>query len=144
MKRLVSITSLTVSLVCGLAGGIAAQIPAAPAEPPTGPPDAVVDLATADGAAAVKGEWRYSDTKIVDVDFRAPGADLQPTGAPIRTYDVTPHAGRADFDDSAWPVIDATTLSARRSTGRLCFNWYRHQRSPFPSVWGTSTRRARP
>jgi gluconolactonase len=36
-----------------------------------------------------------------------------------------PHAGGADFDDSPWQVIDASTLNARRSTGRLCFNWYR-------------------
>ena len=96
-----------------------------PVEPPAGPGTAIVDLATAEGAALVKGQWRYSDTKIVEMDFKGPGADLQPTGAPIRTYDVTPRAGGADFDDSGWAAIDATTLSARRSTGRLCFNWYR-------------------
>src|SRR5204863_71717 len=40
-------------------------------------------------------------------------------------YDFTPHAGVSDFDDSKWEKIDPTTLNARRSTGRLCFNWYR-------------------
>ncbi len=107
------------------AGRADAQIPPAPAEAPSGPPDAVIDLASEQGASLVKGQWRYSDTKIVEVDFKAAGADLQPTGAPIRTYDVAPHAGRAEFDDSGWEAIGPTTLAARRSTGRLCFNWYR-------------------
>ncbi len=94
-------------------------------DPPVGPPGAVIDLATRDGVRLVKGEWRYSDTKIVQVDFRAPGADGQPTGESVRTYDYRPHAGRADFDDSRWEVIEPTALSKRRSTGRICFNWYR-------------------
>lgn len=92
---------------------------------PTGKPEAVIDLATDDGVGLLKGEWRYSDTRIVEVDFRAPGPDGQPTGAPIKTYDYTPRAGGADFDDSKWEVIRPTTLSQRRSTGRICFNWYR-------------------
>jgi gluconolactonase len=95
------------------------------ADAPTGKPDAVIDLATREGADLVKGQWRYSDTKIVPVDFRAAGPDKQPTGKPIKTYDFTPHAGSADFDDSKWEPLDPTTLEARRSTGRLCFNWYR-------------------
>lgn len=86
---------------------------------------ATVDLATKEGVKLVQGEWRYSDTKIVEVDFRAPGPDGQPTGAPIKTYDYTPHAGGVDFDDSRWERIDPTTLAGRRSTGRICFNWYR-------------------
>jgi len=73
----------------------------------------------------MKGQWRYSDTKIIEVDFKAAGADKQPTGAPIKTYDYEPHAGGADFDDSKWEMIEPTTLDTRRSTGRLCFNWYR-------------------
>src|SRR5262249_55238590 len=42
-----------------------------------------------------------------------------------RTYDYTPRAGAADFDDAGWEVLDPTTLDARRSTGKVCFNWYR-------------------
>jgi gluconolactonase len=95
------------------------------ADTPKGQPEATINLATAEGAKLVKGEWRYSDTKIIEIDFKGPGPDNQPTGAPVKTYDYTPHAGGADFDDSKWQVIDATTLNARRSTGRLCFNWYR-------------------
>jgi gluconolactonase len=95
------------------------------ADAPMGKPDAVIDLATNEGANLVKGQWRYSDTKIIQVVFKAAGPDKQPTGKPIKTYDFTPHAGSTDFDDSKWEKIDPTTLDARRSTGRLCFNWYR-------------------
>src|SRR5207244_6772832 len=88
-------------------------------------PEATIDLATKAGVQLVKGEWRYSDTKIVEVDFKSAGADSQPTGAPNKAYDFTPHAGGADFDNSKWEVIDPTTLDKRRSAGRLAFNWYR-------------------
>jgi len=92
---------------------------------PAGPPAATIDLATDEGVALVKGQWRYSDTKIIGADFKAPGSDSQPTGEPIKTYDYTPHAGGTDFDDSQWEAIRATSLQKRRSTGKLCFNWYR-------------------
>lgn len=102
--------------------GVAAQVTQ---DVPAGQPEAMINLATPEGVQLVKGEWRYSDTKIIEIDFRAPGPDGQPTGAPIKTYDYTPHAGGADFDDSKWEVLDPTTLDKRRSTGRICFNWYR-------------------
>ena len=89
------------------------------------PAEATIDLMTAEGAALVKGAWRYSDTRIVESRFRAPDADGQPTGAPVATYDYTPHAGGADFDDSGWERIEPASLVQRRSTGRLSFNWYR-------------------
>jgi hypothetical protein len=88
-------------------------------------PEAVIDLGTQQGINLVGGEWRYSDTKIIEVDFKAAGADGQPTGAPHKAYDFTPHAGGSDYDDSHWEVIDPTTLQNRRSAGRLAFNWYR-------------------
>ncbi len=92
---------------------------------PSGRPEAAIDLTTDEGAKLVNGQWRYSDTKIVEVDFLNPGADKQPTGRPIKTYDYEPKAGTADFDDSKWEIISPTSLSDRRSTGRICFNWYR-------------------
>jgi gluconolactonase len=88
-------------------------------------PEATIDLATKQGVETVKGAWRYSDTKIVEVDFKAPGADGQPSNTPNKAYDFTPHAGGANFDDSKWEVIEPTTLDRRRSAGRLAFNWYR-------------------
>jgi gluconolactonase len=94
-------------------------------DPPFGRPDAVIDLATHEGVQIVHGSWRYSDTKIIEVDSQGPGTDLKPTGAPIKTYDYAPHAGAANFDDSKWEILDPTMLDARRSTGKLSFNWYR-------------------
>ena len=94
-------------------------------DPPVGRPDAVVDLASLEGTQLVKGQWRYHDVKIVTADSRAVGPDLKPSGAPIKTYDYTPHAGSANFDDSQWEAIDGTTLDQRRSTAKVCFNWYR-------------------
>jgi gluconolactonase len=95
------------------------------ANTPTGKPEATINLATDEGAKLIKGEWRYSDTKIIETDFRSAGADNQPTGAPVKTYDYTPKAGGADFDDSKWEVIPAPSLEKRRGNGRIWFNWYR-------------------
>ena len=115
------------TLYVGLSGSLthASQPPRTSADVPTGKPEAMIDLATVDGVRAVKGEWRYSDTKIVEVNFVGAGSDKQPTGLPVKTYDYTPHAGGADFDDSKWEVIAPTTLDQRRGNGRLGFNWYR-------------------
>jgi len=93
--------------------------------PPYGRPDATIDLRTKEGTQLVKGEWKYSDAKIVEVDSKGPGADLKPSGVPVRTYDYTPHAGVANFDDSAWAAIDPATLDARRGNGKVSFGWYR-------------------
>jgi gluconolactonase len=113
---------LALVVVSGAGAPLAAQTAA---EMPSGPPAATIDLATDAGVRLTKSQWRYSDTKIIETAFNAPGADHQPTGARIKTYDYTPHAGGADFDDSKWQVIAPTTLDRRRATGRLCFNWYR-------------------
>lgn len=88
-------------------------------------PDAIVDLKTDEGIALVKGQWRYHNVKVIDVDHLSPGADLAPSGPPNRTQDIDIHAGAADFDDSTWEQIRPVQLEERRSTGRLCFNWYR-------------------
>jgi gluconolactonase len=109
-------------------------------DPPVGRPDALVDLASREGVQLVKGEWRYHDVKIVDADSRAPGADLKPSGVPSKTYDYEPHAGAADFDDSQWEAIDATTLDQRRSTAKVCFNWYRINVTVPEKVGNFSTR----
>jgi len=94
-------------------------------DPPFGRPDALVDLASREGVQLIQGQWRYHDVKIVEADSRTVGADLKPSGDPIKTYDYTPHAGTAGFDDSQWESIDASTLDQRRSTAKVCFNWYR-------------------
>jgi gluconolactonase len=88
-------------------------------------PDAIVDLKTDEGIALVKGQWRYNNAKVIDVNHHDPGADLGPSGPPNRTQDIDLHAGATEFDDSKWEVLKAAQLEERRSTGRLCFNWYR-------------------
>ena len=88
-------------------------------------PDAIVDLKTDEGMALVNGQWRYRNAKVIDVDHHSPGTDLAPSGPSNRTQDIDVHAGAADFDDSQWEQIRPAQLEERRSTGRLCFNWYR-------------------
>jgi gluconolactonase len=73
-------------------------------------PDAIVNLASDEGVSLVRGQWRYSDARIVDTEH---------------SHDIEPHAGPASFDDSSWQTIEPTTLESRRSTGRLSFGWYR-------------------
>ena len=112
----------TLLVVCVSRGTALAQVTG---DVPAVRPDAIVNLATEQGAALVRGQWRYSDARIVEVEHRGPGPDLRPSGPPNRTYDITPHAGAADFNDSAWERIEPTSLDARRSAGRLSFGWYR-------------------
>ena len=114
-------------IAIGLAVSIAAiaAVHADRSQAPVGAASATIDLATVEGTRLVKGQWRYSGTRIVETDFRAAGADGQPSGRPVKTYDYLPHAGGAGFDDSQWETIAATTLDQRRSHGRLAFNWYR-------------------
>jgi len=92
---------------------------------PSGPPDAVLDLRTAEGAAAAQAVWRYSDARLVEVEFRAPGPDHKPSGPPNRTQTLEPLAGAADFDDAQWPVLPPTALEDRRGGGKVSFAWYR-------------------
>jgi gluconolactonase len=88
-------------------------------------PVAIVDLRMTAGAALVGATWRYQDASIVEIDHHAVGRDLRPSGPPNRTRDLLPHAGLPGFDDSAWPVVPAESLEARRGNGRLSFGWYR-------------------
>lgn len=96
-----------------------------------GNPAAVVDLRTKEGCELVKAQWHFHDAEIAPDTFRAPGPskddplDLYPTGKEINTHTIIPKAGGADFNDSAWEVLDPTTLEERRGNGRLSFVWYR-------------------
>src|SRR5262245_2055073 len=62
-------------------------------ETPTGPAETTIDLSTKAGVDAIKGQWRFSDVKIVETEFKAAGPEGQPTGSPVKTYDIAPHAG---------------------------------------------------
>ena len=86
-----------------------------------------------EGAALVRGEWRYSDTRIIESTFRAPGTDGQTDRRANTTYDYTPHAGGADFDDSQWEVIGpATSLDSAAATVSSASTGIASV-SPFPS-----------
>jgi gluconolactonase len=78
-----------------------------------------IDLRTKEGADTVKGQWKYHNVKIVEVDGKGPD------GKPNKTYNIEPRAEKPDFDDSRWEVIAPETLKDRRSTGQVCFCWYR-------------------
>src|SRR6266702_6134132 len=106
-----------------------AQAPAAPPAlapspppqiPPTLVPSFVVDLMTADGMAAFGAQWKTMEAKIVE------GSAL-PNAMPAykTSYDITPHAGEAGFDDSSWPTIEAKALMDRRGGGKVSFFWFR-------------------
>jgi gluconolactonase len=116
LTRILLPAAALVLVVSALGGGAAAEGRA---------PDVQIDLATAEGVAQVRGEWRYSDARILETDHRLPGPDGQPTGAPVKTRTLEPRAGEAEFDDSAWEVVEPASLKRPRSTGRLCFGWYR-------------------
>ena len=90
-----------------------------------GLPDAVIDLQTDEGVQLIKGEWRYNDTIVREINFVEVGSDLGPTGPPNRTYDILPHAEGVKFDDSDWQVLRPADTEKRLGSGRVCFNWYR-------------------
>jgi hypothetical protein len=78
-----------------------------------------IDLQTKEGVATVKGEWKYHNVKIVEVEGKGPD------GKPNKTNNVDPRAEKPEFDDSQWEVIAPETLKNPRSTGQVCFCWYR-------------------
>jgi gluconolactonase len=105
----------------------AARVPGPP-ELLAGKPDAIVDLQTAAGAGLVGATWRYSDAKVVEIDFVEVGSAADPLGPgerPNRTYDVVPHAEALDYDDSGWATLEPEKTTRRLANGRVCFNWYR-------------------
>jgi hypothetical protein len=98
--------------------------PAAPAEndssigAPASAQPVRIDLATPEGLARTKAQWRWHDVKLVAAENRSDGQTFA-------TYDYEPKATGPDFDDSGWEVIDPKTLGQRRSAGKICFCWYR-------------------
>lgn len=102
-------------------------------------PRAVVDLASDAGAALMNAQWRYSDTRVVEVDFAEPGADGQPGDQRNRTYDIVPKAGARAFDDSGWMPVAASSLAMPRGHGHVSFNWYRVRLTVPERVQGIAT-----
>lgn len=96
-----------------------------------GKPEAIVDLRTSAGTAALDAEWRFMKAEIVPQDFKSPGPsaddahEIYPTGKDISTYAISPKAGPKDFDDSNWEKLAPNSLEKRRGNGLLSFVWYR-------------------
>jgi gluconolactonase len=114
-------TALLLALVAPASAGVAR----APLSAEAARPDAIVDLATREGALLVSATWRYADARLLEIESPGVGPDLKPSGAPGRTLDVSPAAGTAGFDDSSWPRIEPESLTDRRGPGRVSFGWYR-------------------
>jgi hypothetical protein len=91
-----------------------------------------INLQTKEGTAAVKGEWRYHDVRLIEVDGKGPD------GKPNKTYNIEPKAFGADFDDSKWEVVAPETLKNARSNGQICFCWYRIKITVPPEAEGKS------
>ena len=111
------------------AAGSRPRVPGPPELLP-GRPDAVIDLQSDEGVELVRGEWRYADASVTEIEFVAlagPGTPdpLGPGTVPNRTYDVEPHAEGTDFDDSGWEVLAPADTMRRLGSGRVSFNWYR-------------------
>jgi gluconolactonase len=119
------ISSLMLAILTGVVVQTGRAFAQTTADAPASNPVAVINLATPEGVKLVKGQWRYRDANIVSVTFNRPGSDRKASGPPSATYDITPQAGEATFDDSQWEAIAPNTLDQRRCTGKLCFNWYR-------------------
>ena len=106
---------------------VAARLPGPPELLP-GCPDAIVDLQADAGVELVQGQWRYSDARVEEIEFVEVGHPDDPLGpglVPNRTYDVTPHAEAAEYDDSGWRALAPADTQLRLSNGRVCVNWYR-------------------
>jgi gluconolactonase len=117
--------SAAIALACGFLAPQSAGAQHAVRQATDGRPDAVIDLRTDEGVDRVRGQWRYADARLSEVESHGPGPDLRPSGPLVRTTDVTPKGGGADVDDSVWQKIAATSLETRRTNGKLTFNWYR-------------------
>src|SRR5690348_13795123 len=96
----------------------AARIPGPPELLP-GRPDAIVDLQTAEGVALVRGQWRYADARVDEIEFvelGSPGDPLGPGTVPNRTYDIV--------RDGGWRELAPEQTMDRLANGGVCFNFY--------------------
>jgi gluconolactonase len=87
---------------------------------PSIPAAYVVNLATPEGMAAFNARWKNMDVKIVEAPAMPNAGEAWKT-----SYDITPKAGDATFDDSSWPTIDPKGLLERRGGGHLFMTWFR-------------------
>ncbi len=95
-------------------------------------PRAIADLRTNEGASLVNARWYVQNAHITDKDFNLPGPQkgggdalpLHPTGLAIKTHQLHPQVGTADFDND-FVEIKPTDLESRQGTGLFSFVWYK-------------------
>jgi hypothetical protein len=87
---------------------------------PSIPAAYVVNLATPEGMTAFNARWKNMDVKIVEAPAMPNAGEAWKT-----SYDITPKAGDATFDDSSWPTIEPKGLLERRGGGHLFMTWFR-------------------
>jgi gluconolactonase len=80
----------------------------------------VVNLATLEGMTAFNARWKNMDVKIVEAPPMPNAGEAWKS-----SYDITPKAGDANFDDSSWPAIEPKGLLERRGGGHLFMTWFR-------------------
>jgi gluconolactonase len=105
-------------------------------------PMAVADLRTIEGAGLVQAKWFVQNAQVTDRNFNLPGPQkgggdalkLYPTGMTIKTHQVRPQIGSADFDNE-FIEIKPTDLESRQGTGLLSFVWYKVELT-IPAVIG--------
>src|SRR5258706_9298142 len=95
-------------------------------------PQAIADLRTDEGAAWVNAKWYVQNAQITDKEFNLPGPQkgggdalhLYPTGVGVKTNQLHPQIGAADFDNE-FAAIKPTELESRQGTGLFSFVWYK-------------------
>ena len=107
-------------------------------------PDAMVDLRTTEGAVRVNAQWRYSDTKISQIEHRSVGADLKASGPKNRTFDFAPDARAASSPSPIFRSLGGFTLRqqswASGERSRLQFHWLVRIRWSLPQPYESSWR----
>lgn len=94
-------------------------------------PNAIADLKTNEGAAILQAKWFVQPAHIRDANFQLPGPgnngdllSLYPTGTAIKTHQLHPQVGAADFE-KGFESLEPTALESRKGTGLLSFVWYK-------------------
>src|SRR4030095_12691053 len=100
-----------------------------PVVAPSIPAAYFVNLATAEGMAAFNARWKNMDVKIVEAPAMPNAGEAWKS-----SYDITPKAGDANFDDASWPTIDPKGLLERRGGGRLFMTWVRPNLAVPPAI----------
>jgi hypothetical protein len=69
---------------------------------------------------AFNARWKNMDVKIIEAPPMPNAGEAWKS-----SYDITPKAGDANFDDSSWPTIEPKGLLERRGGGHLFMTWFR-------------------